>query len=423
MPFGNAGNIYLLGAIGQGIGPVLLTPLLTRKLNPNDFGEVTFVTSTASILGILFSLGLAIVISRTYVLHKDSQNTINSWFSKIIYIYVAISIALIFIETFSIYISVIAISFTFACLQLILPMARAQDKPTSFAMISVINSLLPSIIILLNLELTIFDSNLLALQLGSIFTAIFSFLLVKKSVSNRKSIKKYSFYPSLKSSLLILPHLFAIIGIMNIDRLLFGLELDKSFSGFLQIIMLVGTAPILILGALNHAWLNQNLLQLKNNKNQGFKHINLIILRLFALTTIISLTLLSLLKYILELLNPNLIFNSEIRNTIILTLISSGIYIVYIANTHVLIWMNKFSYLSISTPLSLLVQVLVIQTTINWLGYLSAALGFGAALSTQVIFLTLVRRRLKIIQAISVNSTFISIVFYWIFATLFLVQI
>ena len=60
MPFGFAGNIYLLGAIGQGLGPVLLTPILTRRLSVTDFGEVTFVTATASILGILFSFGLVV---------------------------------------------------------------------------------------------------------------------------------------------------------------------------------------------------------------------------------------------------------------------------------------------------------------------------------------------------------------------------
>jgi hypothetical protein len=29
MPFGKSGNIYLLGAIGQGLGPIILTPILT----------------------------------------------------------------------------------------------------------------------------------------------------------------------------------------------------------------------------------------------------------------------------------------------------------------------------------------------------------------------------------------------------------
>ena len=50
IPFGLAGNVYLLGALGQGLGPVLLTPILTRSLSVTEFCEVTFVTAIASIL-------------------------------------------------------------------------------------------------------------------------------------------------------------------------------------------------------------------------------------------------------------------------------------------------------------------------------------------------------------------------------------
>ena len=53
MPFGKSGNIYLFGAIGQGLGPVVLTPILTRILDAKSYGEITFITSFAAILGIL----------------------------------------------------------------------------------------------------------------------------------------------------------------------------------------------------------------------------------------------------------------------------------------------------------------------------------------------------------------------------------
>ena len=62
MPFGKSGNTYLFGAIGQGLGPVLLTPVLTRQLDAQSYGEITFINSFAAILGILFSFGLPIVI-------------------------------------------------------------------------------------------------------------------------------------------------------------------------------------------------------------------------------------------------------------------------------------------------------------------------------------------------------------------------
>jgi len=420
MPFGNAGNIYLLGAIGQGIGPLVLTPLLTRKLEPQSFGELTFVISSASILGILLSFGLAIVISRSYVLHEESRTTINKWFRNISAIYLSISSLLIFIERYSIYLNIIAISLAFSCLQLSLPMARAQNKAVSFAVISISNTLLPSIFILLNLSINLFESNLLAFQIGAILTSIFSYLLVSQRYVNEKLIEKYNFWNSFKSSLLILPHLFAIIGIMNIDRLLFGLSLDKTSSGYLQIIMLVGTAPILILGALNHAWLNQNLNQLKNNPTLGFQHINLIIKRLLGLSILVSIAIYILIEPILNLLNPNLPITNEVTETITLTLFSSGIYIIYIANTHLLIWKNKFSFLAITTPIALVIQVLIIQLSINKFGYLAAAFGFGSALTIQILMLLFVRNKLNLKKAIDYRIMLITIIVFWSMSAFYL---
>ena len=80
MPFGKSGNTYLFGAIGQGLGPVLLTPVLTRQLDVQSYGEIAFINSFAAIFGILFTFGLPIVISRSYVLDQNSRPSINKWF-------------------------------------------------------------------------------------------------------------------------------------------------------------------------------------------------------------------------------------------------------------------------------------------------------------------------------------------------------
>ena len=150
MPFGLSGNTYLIGAIGQGLGPLLLTPILTRRLAIQEFGEITFVTAISAILGILFSFGLPIIISRSYVLDENSRFSINLWFKKIIVIYIIISIILLPIVNFSIYVAVAGISLTFACMQLILPLARAQDRAKAFATISIVGTLLPSVIVIIN---------------------------------------------------------------------------------------------------------------------------------------------------------------------------------------------------------------------------------------------------------------------------------
>ena len=160
MPFGLKGNIFLLGAISQGIGPILLTPLLTRQLSATEFGEITYVTALASIFGILFSFGLPIVISRSYVLNKASRPSITNWFNKIIYVYMFLSVLLFLINSNSIYLYIIAITLAFSCIQLILPLARAKDKSVSFITISIFATFLPSVTIITNSYLDFTFSNL-----------------------------------------------------------------------------------------------------------------------------------------------------------------------------------------------------------------------------------------------------------------------
>jgi O-antigen/teichoic acid export membrane protein len=420
MPFGLAGNVYLLGALGQGLGPVLLTPILTRSLSVTDFGEVTFVTATASILGILFSFGLPIVISRSYVLDDKSRPSIVSWFNILIYFYLALSILILFINPNSIYSYIFAIALTFSCMQLILPLARAQDKSTSFALISVLGTLLPSTAIIFNSFTSLSVTNLTALQIGSLLAAMLSFLMVRTKVGSGQKLNKYDLKNSLRSAYPILPHMFAMMALLNIDKVIFGQEIGKSFSGFIQVIMLVATAPIMILSALNHAWLNQVLLQLKDNSTNAFSALNATISKLLVLSVFLIIFIVALNSQIIQVLNPNLKITSEVSKTIILTSLCGLIYVIYLANTHLLTWLNKFWVLGISTPLSVIFQAIVIYLTIDSLGYLSAALGLGAALTLQILLLQIARNKTESKNAIKPIWQITPLVIFWSVAVLFL---
>lgn len=414
MPFGKSGNVYLLGALGQGLSPILLTPFLSRKLDPASFGELTFVNSTSSILGILFSFGLAITISRTYVLHDESQSTIDSWFLKFVYVYIGISILLFFVNDYSIYLSILGISLIFSTLQLILPMARARNKPISFATISVFSAVLPSFFVLLNIELNNFISNIEALHLGSMLLSVISIYIVKEKHKKSLYDKKFGFLSSFRKSYFVLPHMFSIIGILNIDKLIFGLSIDKSYSGYIQIIMLIGTSPILLLGALNHAWMVQILYQLKKNKFEGIRNLNQSILKLLILSSIFALLIFIIHSQLIHFLNPNIKVNENISMSILLTMSGSGLYIIYLASTHLLLWKNKFWILSLTTPISLILQIFVIYLFIKRISYLSAALGLGLAFSFQIILLYLISLKTDHEYLIKRGYLLISLSVFWL---------
>jgi hypothetical protein len=316
---------------------------------------------------------------------------------------------------------ILAVAFPFAAMQLILPLARAQDKASQFAFISVIGTLLPSIGVVLNNSLNLRISNPGALGLGAIIGALISFALVSTKSDSTLKLSKYSLSNSIKIGYSILPHMFAMVALLNIDKVIFGNQLDKTFSGYLQVITLVGTAPILILSALNHAWLNQILLQLKSNSTKAFADLNQTILKLFILIFILVGTINILSTQIVNVLNLNLLVNSEVQKTIFLTSVSSFIYVVYLANTHLLTWQKKFWVLGITTPASVVLQSVIIYFSLNSLGYLSAAIGFGSALTLQVLLLEISRIKTETIGAINRWYLTGSISLFWIFAALFLI--
>ena len=421
MPFGKSGNIYLFGALGQGLGPVVLTPILTRILDVKSYGEITFITSFAAILGILFSLGLPIVISRSYVLEEESRPSITRWFKQITISYLLLSAVLITFAGNNLNLFILAVAFPFAAMQLILPLARAQDKASQFAFISVIGTLLPSIGVVLNNSIDSPISNPGALGLGAIIGAFISFVLVSTKNDSTLRLSKYSLSNSIKIGYSILPHMFAMVALLNIDKVIFGNQLDKTFSGYMQVIMLVGTAPILILSALNHAWLNQILLQLKSNSIKAFADLNQTIIKLFILILILVGIINVLSTQIINVLNPNLLVNSEVQKTIILTSIVSFIYVVYLANTHLLTWQKKFWVLGITTPASVVLQSVIIYLSLNSLGYLSAAIGFGSALTLQVLLLEISRSKTETKGAINRWYLIGSISLFWLFAAWFLI--
>ena len=421
MPFGKSGNIYLLGAIGQGLGPVLLTPVLTRQLDAQSYGEITFINSFAAILGILFTIGLPIVISRSYVLEENSRPSINKWFKQIVISYLVLSFLLLIVSQDSISTLVISLSLPFAVLQLILPLARAQEKAIAFASISIIGILTPSLGVILNSTLNFPIASAKALVIGALLGSLISIVLIWPKDKSGKLSSNFSLFKSVKNSYPILPHMFAMVALINIDKVIFGQQLDKTISGYLQVIMLVGTAPIMILSALNHAWLNQILLKLKKNSKEAFTDLNSTIKRLFTLSMLFVLFIVIFHYQILTFLNPNLVITTEIQKTIILASLVSFIYVIYLANTHLLTWQNKFWILGITTPMSVIFQSLIIYLTIDSFGYISAGLGLGVAMTIQVSSLEIFRSKTLTKGAIDYKYLLISLTVFWATALYFLI--
>ena len=422
MPFGISGNIYLLGAVGQGLGPIFLTPFLTRQLTPQEFGQVTYVTAVAAVIGVILSLGLPIVISRSYVLDSKSRVTISSWNKALVGIYLSMAVILFILNlnNFLVLTAILSISFSFGIIQLLLPFVRARNQSTIFVAISIIGTLLPGLVIIISGFWGVQNNPTQVLNLGSIISSIIVLLLVRDFHLSKTINEKYNFINSIRTGLPILPHMLAMIALVNVDKIIFGRYLDIESSGYIQIMMLVGTAPIMILGALNHAWLNQVLQSLKSDRNKAYKSINETVIRLFIICFILLIVIIIFLNIIFEILNPYILSNRIDTQVVVLSASASTMYVIYLANTHVLTWAKKFWILALSTPISVLVQSIVIYLTLKDLGFLSAGLGLGIALSLQIIILDIFQQKTLGNSVISLRLKVIGFMPFWIIFFIFI---
>lgn len=412
-PFGKAGNIYLIGALTQGISPILLTPFLTRAISTTEFGQIAVLNSIAIICSIILTFGVPIVISRSYILEKNNKSYLDKLVNRLIFSYIFASILtfLAFKYSRASFLIFISISFLFAVYQIGLPTFRARNRPLLFAVYSILNTLLPTLLIILflNIDFDIYDLFFLGSLISSIFALIFIY---------RKSYKKISekyIFKTFKSALPIIPHMLGMIAFVNIDKVLFGYLKNETLAGFLQIIMLVGLSPIFILSALNHAWLNQILEQLKKLNTKTLDQINKTVQNLQIICSLIIVFIFITTSKIIEILNPNLNINSNILSSVFLTSISSLLYVTYLANTHILTWSRNFWILGISTPLSVLIQGLCIYFLIDKVNYLSAAIGIGAALTLQLIILELFNTYKKNNRILMTRYKLLPIIIYWFF--------
>jgi len=211
-----------------------------------------------------------------------------------------------------------------------------------------------------------------------------------------------------------------MIALVNVDKIIFGRYLDIESSGYIQIMMLVGTAPIMMLSALNHAWLNQVLQSLKSNKKKAYKSINETVSKLFIICFILLIVIIMFSNIILKILNPYFLLNGIDTQVVVLSASASTMYVIYLANTHVLTWVKKFWILAISTPISVLVQSIVIYLTLENLGFLSAGLGLGIALTLQIVILDIFQQRTLGNSVISLRLKVIGFMPFWIIFLIFI---
>lgn len=380
-------GIYTISSFINASIPIILLPILTRKLSPADYGIVAMFQLTVAIVYPFIGMNLEGAIQRRYFDKNENgfPSYIGACFILVFFSLVVISVIFwAFIgnlveitqipKTWLRYI--ILVVFCQYTITVLLNLFQVRVEPIKFGIVQIMQTLL-------NVGLTIilvayfnrnFGGRLEAQIISSVFTAIICMSILIWSKQIRFELLKKDVIHALKFGVPLIPHAIGGMFFTAIDRYfltnLVGLEQTGNYTVAFQI----GTVVNLVTIAFNNAyipWLFENL-----NKNDPAikKKIVKFTYLYFILLTFAALILLLLFPFIVHIFVGNTFRTINTYSTlIVLGFVFQGFYFMV---TNYIMYAQK-THVQAAVTLSIgLLKLPITYFLIIWLGAVGASASF-----------------------------------------------
>ncbi len=259
---------YILGSIGLRFGSFLLLPILTRYLQPSDYGIISLVTVTILIIGSILAVGIPEAVLRMYFDYKgeDTRKYLGSaWIFSILYASAITCLLYFFSEPlfkilltkieFDPYIKLAILSAFFTNFTYIpMILMRAREQSVSYITINIITFLLDIglrlyfVIVLKQEAIGFIKGSMYAHLIMSILLLVYMHRQISYTV-NRKHIKE-----TLKFCLPLFPSVLMtnVSGIF--DRFVMDRYVQLDSLGIYNIGFMIGQILRVFTSAVKTAW-------------------------------------------------------------------------------------------------------------------------------------------------------------------------
>jgi O-antigen/teichoic acid export membrane protein len=399
---------YVAGSTIQGLTPFLLTPFLTRALSETEFSQFVLFIAIGTILSFLFALGLPAALTRELILDKNNSVTNLESTNYIKRYLIVVGFFLLVVSFFSTDITKIlllafALAISLAIVQIDMAIYRAQQKAKIFIFLAISSTALPTIFMTLGIYFNLLNNVFIVFY--AVFVFIFATLANLKAVLAKSNSKKLPYLFKLGSP--TIPHGLGMSLMQYGDRIVIAGALGLTAAGRVQVAALLGTASLLLLSTLNHAWIPAVLEKFNQNKKSGVEFLNKSTNLMSLLIFNISLFIMFLNPWILKIFAPATFDLAALSPVVLLMALAANVFIFYLRNTHVLTFLGKFQSLAWITPISILLQIALIFALVPFFGLVSVAFALLAMVSSQAILTQIVVRRLDR----EINLTFAPIIY------------
>nr|WP_255426865.1 lipopolysaccharide biosynthesis protein [Pseudonocardia sp. C8] len=397
------GSLYTLGSVAPILANTAVTPVVTRLLGREEYGVVAVGLILLQVGAMIAGLGLAASITRHGILERSGVDgaralVLQGSALSAVLVVAAVLAGPLWSEP------VLSVSWRaglafaalaaagFAAVLNAQAFLRVQDRPVPFVVMSAVATLGGPVtgLVLVLLRAGDADDYLLGLLAGYLAAGLAGIALALRGGWPRT--ERGDLRTALKVGLPAVPHLVALLLVQNALVLIVTRYFGVDDGGRMQIALLLGSAPAMIVSALNNAW--APVVYRTDPASRG-PALERTARDVAAVTAALSGGVALLAPFLLWVLAPARFEPAELVPVSAVTAIGAVISVAYLANVHLVFASGRSGGLAFASPLSLLVG-LVAAVLLAGTGSLTAvAVGFPLIYLALAVGTSLLRRRVS----------------------------
>lgn len=397
------GSLYTLGSVAPILANVLVTPVVTRVLGREEYGVVAVGLILVQVGAMIAGLGLASSITRHGILERSGETGARALVlqgSALSTLLIAAAVlagplwsepALSVPWRAGLAFAAVAAAGFVAVLNA-QAYLRVQDRPVPFVAMSAVATLGGPVIglALVVWRATDADDYLFGLLVGYLLAGLAGIALALRGGWPRSP--RGDFGRALRIGLPAVPHLVALLLVQNALVLIATRYFGVEDGGRMQIALLLGSAPAMIVSALNNAWAP---VVYRTDPAERGAALERSARDVAAVTAALAGGVALLAPFLLRILAPAEFAPAALVPVAAVTAAGAVVSVGYLANVHLVFASGRSGGLALASPLSLLLGVAAAVGLARTGSLTAVAAGFPLIYVALAVGTSLLRRRVS----------------------------
>lgn len=392
--------IYGLTTLLGAIMPFLFLPIVTKLVNPYDYGIYAIIILLSQLITPLISIGVPAFFAREY--YKNNLLRFKKNISLILFIPIAmlaLSEVILFImqdvhiilniEKNMLYIIPLT-TFSLVIPSILSTYYRINNEPYKYSFFEITQIIFQYSLLyyFLILETLTWEALIYAFLIRGLVSSCFGYWTLYKNgfFVNLNFYSKFSkiyIYKSIKFGISLMPHALASRGIRSFDRIILNILTTTSVTGIYMVSAQVTSILLILISAINLAWTPYLFSELKNKNNKISLVKNIYKILFLSLLTLI------LLNYFIDPIFELFIAKQYHGAKDFILFISIGYWFMvpYVLIIDILLYYNKIWLMSKISIVNFFLNLVLLFILIDLFGPIGAA--YATAISYIIVFISM----------------------------------